>query len=108
MLSQKVGRLHRALENAGALFAELKGEVTNAAQEFEALACLAAGDGTPRIAKTGTEVSARGIVNALPVNHRLVHVELESGAHTEEVDLVEEGLHFLRGVGNQTQVIRVT
>ena len=103
MLPEKVGRLRRALENAGTLFSELEGEVANAAQVFEALACRAAGDGAPRLAKTEAEIGARGIVN----DHRLIHVELEPSALTKEVDLVEEGLHFLRGVDNQTQVIRV-
>ena len=105
MLPEKVGRLRRALENAGALFSELEGEVANAAQVFEALACRAAGDGAPRVAKTGAEIGASGIVNAL--NHRLIYVELEPSALTKEVDLVEEDLHFLRGVGNQIQVIRI-
>ena len=95
VLPEKVGRLRRALENAGTLFPEVKGEVTNAAQIFEALACRAAGYGAPRIAKTGAEVSARGIVNAL--NHRLIHVELESGALTKEVDLGRGGPAFPPG-----------
>ena len=106
VLPKKVGRLRRALENAGTLFAEVKGEATNAAQVFETLAGRAAGYDAPRIVKTGAEVSARGIVNAL--DHRLVHIELEAGAFAEEVDLVEEGLHLFRGVGDQAQVIRVT
>ena len=106
MFPEKVGRLRRALENAGALFLEIKSEVTNAAQVFEALAGRAAGYDAPRIVKTGAEVSASGKDDTL--DHCLVHIELESGAFAEEVDLIEEGLHFLRGIGNQTQVIRLT
>jgi hypothetical protein len=105
VLPEEVGCLRRALEDAGTLFAEVEGEVANAAQVFETLAGRAAWYSAPRIVKAGAKVSASGVVYAL--NHRLVHIELEAGAFAEEVDLVEEGLHLFRGVGDQAQVIRI-
>ena len=49
VLPKEVGCLRRALENAGTLFAEVKGEVANAAQVFETLAGRAAWCSAPRI-----------------------------------------------------------